>query len=142
MSPVPLRIALVILEDKSRRVAFQLRSNLPGIVNPDQWGLFGGHIEDGETPAGGALREVEEELSCTLQPGKLRYLADEWRGAEKRYFLFHYPLTEELDNVRLTEGQRFAFFSLSQIREGVVGTNKIVSYHRDWILNFWDTRKT
>ena len=52
----------------------QLRDETPGIYYPGHWGLFGGQIEPGETPAQGLVRELGEELNwvprdfCYLYP--------------------------------------------------------------------------
>jgi 8-oxo-dGTP pyrophosphatase MutT (NUDIX family) len=40
-------------------------------IDPDRWGLCGGHLEPGETPEEGAYREVEEETGVRLAPGTL-----------------------------------------------------------------------
>ncbi|WP_374455119.1 NUDIX domain-containing protein [Nocardioides sp.] len=41
-------------------------------IDPDVWGLSGGHLEPGETPDVGALRELEEETGVSLEPADLR----------------------------------------------------------------------
>jgi 8-oxo-dGTP pyrophosphatase MutT (NUDIX family) len=40
-------------------------------IDPDRWGLSGGHLEPGETPEAGAYREVAEETGVRLEPGTL-----------------------------------------------------------------------
>jgi len=42
------------------------RTNLT-IPFPDHWDLIGGHVEEGETPEEGLIREVKEELDIYLQ---------------------------------------------------------------------------
>ena len=56
----PVRIAVVALTDPTGAVLLQLRS-LKKAAEPGQWGLAGGHIEPGETPAEAAARELFEE---------------------------------------------------------------------------------
>ena len=56
----PIRIALVILEDRRGRIYLQLRSQIKGIANPGQWGLFGGHIEAHESPEQGACARYKK----------------------------------------------------------------------------------
>jgi 8-oxo-dGTP pyrophosphatase MutT (NUDIX family) len=41
-------------------------------IDPDRWGLSGGHLDPGETPEAGTYREVEEETGVRLAPGTLR----------------------------------------------------------------------
>ncbi|MGA8245799.1 MAG: NUDIX hydrolase, partial [Nocardioides sp.] len=40
-------------------------------IDPDRWGLSGGHLEPGETPEAGAYREIAEETGVVLAPGTL-----------------------------------------------------------------------
>lgn len=60
----------VILVDRRGWVLLQERDEHPRI-DPDCWGLSGGHLEPGETPAEGALRELEEETGVRLDPADL-----------------------------------------------------------------------
>ena len=57
--PVEVAIAILYQEDK---FLMQLRDNIPGIFYPGYWGLFGGHLEPGETPDIAVKREVIEEI--------------------------------------------------------------------------------
>jgi 8-oxo-dGTP diphosphatase len=142
MANPPLRIALVILEDQAGRVAFQLRSEVEGIANPGHWGLFGGHIEPGEAPLAGAVREAEEELTVHLDRSKMRQVAQHQRqNPPKKYYDFHYPVTDELDQTRLTEGERWVWLTRQQIETGEVDGKPIVSYHCQWVLEFWDRQR-
>lgn len=135
-----IRIALVILEDERGRIYMQLRSRVEGIANPGKWGLFGGHVESGEAPDRGALREVEEELSVHLRPEKLRPIT-EWsrEKGSKRYFLYHYPVSDELDGAELTEGERYAAFWPSQIYLGVLEGDEVVPYHLEHLTQLWES---
>jgi|GEM_PF-5261946 len=36
--------------------------------DPNTWGFFGGHIEDGETPEQALRREIQEELQIEIVP--------------------------------------------------------------------------
>jgi len=140
----PTYIALVILEDTQGRIFLQLRSQVPGIANPGQWGLLGGHLESGESFVTAAIREVEEELSCTLQSGKMRFLAtfsrEDKAGVVLQYQLFHYLVSNELDRAVLTEGERFAAFSPEQIRSGTLEGTEIVLHHLEQLLAYWSNR--
>lgn len=44
------KIAAIILENDKEEFLFYLRDNKPGIPFPQHWDLFGGHVEEGETP--------------------------------------------------------------------------------------------
>ena len=41
----------------------QLRDNKPGIEWPGYWGLFGGHVDRGESDLQAIWRELQEELA-------------------------------------------------------------------------------
>ncbi|NEQ86119.1 MAG: NUDIX domain-containing protein, partial [Moorea sp. SIO2I5] len=49
MSSKQVQVAIAILY-RQGQFLMQLRDNIPGILYPGLWGLFGGHIEPGETP--------------------------------------------------------------------------------------------
>ena len=61
---MPLEIAVAMLE-RQEQWLLQLRDDIPGIVHPGTWGLFGGHLDPGETPEQAAIRELQEELCIT-----------------------------------------------------------------------------
>jgi 8-oxo-dGTP pyrophosphatase MutT (NUDIX family) len=59
-----------IISVSNRGYLFQLRDDKPNIVMPNRWGLFGGHVEEGETTEAAVIREVKEELSVSLEDPK------------------------------------------------------------------------
>ena len=66
----PRSFACVILVDPEGRVLLQERDgNAP--IDPDTWGMPGGHLEPGEQPETGAYRELREETGLRLSPGTL-----------------------------------------------------------------------
>ena len=65
----------VILVDQRGWILLQERDEHPRI-DPDCWGLSGGHLEPGESPADGALRELEEETGVRLDAAELREVGD------------------------------------------------------------------
>ena len=44
-----VEVALAMLH-RDDRWLMQLRDEIPGIIAPGCWGLFGGHLDPGETP--------------------------------------------------------------------------------------------
>ncbi|TIC86597.1 NUDIX domain-containing protein [Nocardioides sp. GY 10127] len=62
--------ASVLLVDPRGWLLLQERDEHPRI-DPDCWGLPGGHMEPGETPLEAAVRELEEETGLVLSPDEL-----------------------------------------------------------------------
>jgi 8-oxo-dGTP pyrophosphatase MutT (NUDIX family) len=60
----------VVLVDRRGWILLQERDEHPRI-DPDCWGLSGGHLEPGETPLEGAARELEEETGVRVDPASL-----------------------------------------------------------------------
>lgn len=69
MPPVG-RFVGVLLLDMQGRVLLQERDE-HAAIDPEHWGLPGGHVDDGETFAAAAQRELAEETGIDLGPGGL-----------------------------------------------------------------------
>jgi 8-oxo-dGTP pyrophosphatase MutT (NUDIX family) len=69
--PEPRAFGCVMLVDGRGRVLLQERDD-QARIDPDRWGLTGGHLEPGEEPEDGAYRELEEETGVALAPGRLQ----------------------------------------------------------------------
>jgi 8-oxo-dGTP diphosphatase len=65
------RFACTLLVDSRGWVLLQERDEHP-VIDPEKWGLPGGHVEDGEDYEPAAYRELEEETGLALAPGALR----------------------------------------------------------------------
>ena len=68
------RFACVVLVDPHGRLLLQERDEHP-VIDPEKWGMCGGHLEPGEDPLTGAVRELEEETGVLLAPGDLTLVA-------------------------------------------------------------------
>jgi 8-oxo-dGTP pyrophosphatase MutT (NUDIX family) len=47
----------------------------PTVNNPNQWNFFGGHLDQGESAAEAAVRELKEETEYTLSASSLSEIA-------------------------------------------------------------------
>lgn len=56
-----VEVAIAILH-RNHQFLMQLRDDIPGIIYPGHWGLFGGHIEPGENSDTAVRRELLEEI--------------------------------------------------------------------------------
>ena len=71
-----------MLVDAEGRVLLQERDE-HAPIDPDRWGLSGGHLEPGEDPEAGAYRELEEETGVRLAPGHPRALRASSRSSTR-----------------------------------------------------------
>jgi 8-oxo-dGTP pyrophosphatase MutT (NUDIX family) len=69
------RFAGVVLVDREGRILLQERDEHPRI-DPEKWGLAGGHVEPEEDFESAAYRELEEETGVRLAPGTLGLLGE------------------------------------------------------------------
>ena len=60
-------VATCLLFDKNGKLLIYLRDDKSTIPFPNYWDLFGGIIEDGETPEQALVREIEEELGVKIK---------------------------------------------------------------------------
>jgi 8-oxo-dGTP diphosphatase len=132
-------VAICILHQDGK-LLMQLRDDLPTILYPGVWGLFGGHMEEGETPEVAMVREVAEEIDYALPPGfsKFGVYAD-----EKVYRnVFQAPLTIPVNELNLLEGWDLGLLSLAEIEageaySGKAGAKKAIGpIHRQILLDF------
>ena len=127
---------VVVLEDREGKITFQLRDNRPGVGSRDSWGLFGGFIEQHESPTQAAVREIQEELGSFLDPAKLSSIGTIGTKTGLQLHIFHYPVTHELDNAMLREGQTYASVSPEEFYDGAIHGRRVVPDHLA-VLSLW-----
>ena len=114
------RLAVVLLVDERGWVLLQERDeHAPRAAN--QWGMVGGHVEDGEDFETAVYREVAEEIGVDLPPGSLTL----WQDAEYTYPDGHHgeyhvyaarvDLTDE--DITVGEGRQIVFVDPERIDE-------------------------
>lgn len=107
------RFGCVVLVDRRGWLLLQERDEHP-VIDPECWGLCGGHLEDGEDDLGGALRELEEETGIRLAPADLELVEvvrvwHEAYGSWDRMAFFAAAVDLTDDDVVLGEGRRIVF---------------------------------
>ncbi len=120
------------------RYLMQLRDRIAGIWFPGHWGLFGGAVDDDETPLAAMHRELAEELG--LEDRMVTYfsqvifdLGDPAAGFRRRYF-YEVPIEErEVAGLALKEGQAMRLFRADELL-GADPPLKLVPYDAFGIL--------
>lgn len=103
-----------ILINAKGQVLLQQRDDNPAIRYPGHWSLFGGTIEDGESPEAAVAREVKEEIDFEMQNfGLFR----EFVQNNKQEFAFAGELSATLDELTLSEGQGMNLFHPSELKD-------------------------
>lgn len=113
MSSQAVEVAIAILY-RHDKFLFQLRDDIPNIVYPGHWGLFGGHLDPGETPQVAVERELLEEIGYVASLSKFGCYHD----ARVIRHVYHAPLTVELDRLVLSEGWDMDLLTAEQIKQG------------------------
>ncbi|WP_229068104.1 NUDIX domain-containing protein [Actinoplanes sp. DH11] len=120
-------IACTFLLDRTGGVLLQLRDDKAPYY-PNVWGLPGGEIEPGETPAEGAARELLEESGLRADAPLRLFLRQELpeQGRIKHYFYGRTGATQA--DVVLGEGAAMLFVPLTEVlgRPFTPGTAEVI----------------
>ncbi len=97
------------------KLLMQLRDNIPTILYPGFWALFGGHIEPGETPEIAVVREIREEIDYELQDFiKFGVFRDETAVRH----VYAAPLNAAITELTLNEGWDLGLVSKAELSAG------------------------
>jgi 8-oxo-dGTP pyrophosphatase MutT (NUDIX family) len=117
----------------------QLREDNPKIAYPGCWGVFGGHIEPGETPEMALERELLEEIDY-MAPDMIKF--DTYSESGIICHIFYGKLFLKIQDLTLKEGMDMALFTVEEIQKGERYSEKlkqirpIGSPYRQVLLNF------
>ncbi|PIR04184.1 MAG: hypothetical protein COV59_03300 [Candidatus Magasanikbacteria bacterium CG11_big_fil_rev_8_21_14_0_20_39_34] len=108
-------VGALCFDDKGR-ILLMHRDNKPEIAFPNQWSLFGGHVEEGETDREAISREVEEETGLSGIPFDVCMENVSIPGIDCLYTFFQAHFLEPVA-INLQEGQGYGFVSISYALE-------------------------
>jgi len=113
------KIAAIVFENDRGELLLYLRDNKPGIPFPLHWDLFGGHVEEGETPEEALVREVKEELGYDLKEYTFfrRYECLEGDAYPNVKYIYSGKINIPIEKITLYEGDHAEYIS----REKVAG---------------------
>ena len=112
-----IAVGLIVAEDG--RLLLQHRDDRPDVNGAGLWGLFGGHLEPGESYSAAFLRELSEELGWRPRHFEHYLTRDtEYTAGERGYnraaaftsHLFAAHLDLPVEGLTLGEGQALALF--------------------------------
>lgn len=109
-----VNVAVAILY-RDNKFLMQLRDNIPTIIAPGCWALFGGHIEAGETPEIAVQREVLEEIGYKLTAFSQFGIYSDQKAVR---YVFQAPLLVPLNQLVLSEGWDLDLLTAEDIQQG------------------------
>ncbi|MET0422796.1 MAG: NUDIX domain-containing protein [Actinoplanes sp.] len=122
-----LEVACTFLVDRQGALLLQLRDgNAP--YYPHVWGLPGGAVEPGETPAEAAVRELWEETSLTPSAPIRLYERQDLPAQSRVKHYFYAPTTAAQTDVVLGEGAAMLFIPPAEVlsRPFTPGTEEMI----------------
>jgi len=113
------QIAQVLLFDRHRRLLIYLRDDKPEIPFPNHWDLFGGHLENGETPEQALVREVKEEIGIELKAWHAfrRFDCAEGDAYPNVKHIYWATIDKSPAELTLYEGQRLRSIAMAERKE-------------------------
>jgi 8-oxo-dGTP pyrophosphatase MutT (NUDIX family) len=109
------QLAVTILVLPDGKFVFQRRGSKAPVA-PNELGLFGGNLENGETPIEAVRRELGEETSLPVEKLAFTQLANfeiqDGSAETRRFYVFRTPIdTSDFD---VFEGERAEIYSRSE----------------------------
>ena len=110
------KVALIVFYDEENKILLQDRRKIS--KRGEEWGFFGGGIEDGETPEQAVVRETEEELGYKLV--NFEYIGN-YKNTIDGYtidrHIFVSPLEDKLSKFTLYEGEQMQLFAINEAKK-------------------------
>jgi 8-oxo-dGTP diphosphatase len=114
-APKIVSLAGAIIENPQLGLLLQLRDDIAPSY-PHHWGLFGGHMEAGESPDTALWRELEEELQLTPKMVSAWRLGLELAHASGgRVYIYYLTTRATLEDLVLGEGEAMHYASIRDL---------------------------
>lgn len=143
MSEGIVKVVAIAILYQNDKFLMQLRDDIPNIVYPGHWGLFGGHLEPGETPDVAVKRELLEEISYA--PSNLVEFGC-YPDEKAIRHVYYAPLKVDLNQLVLLEGWDMDLLTIDNIKQGsyysqkAKGVYPLVSTAQKILLEFVQTQ--
>lgn len=108
-----------VIPNHEGKFLIQLRDNKPTIPYPGCWVFPGATVEEGEYAFDAALREIPKEFEIYVGPEEVVFIGGYTRDDSVKCFIFAY-IGGKIP-IKITEGQRFQFFSIEEIKKLPLG---------------------
>lgn len=131
------QIAAIIFENDNDELLLYLRDNKPGIPFPMHWDLFGGHLEEGESPEEALVREVKEELGYDLKDYTFfrKYECLEGDAYPNIKYIYSGRINVPIEEITLFEGDHARYFTKEEIQD-----LRFANILRSIVIDFIDFR--
>ena len=110
------RVAVIIFHDEKKRILLLDRRDISKIG--EEWGFFGGGIENNESPEEALVREIKEELDYHLVDysylKEVHYVTPEFNIT---VYAFIAPLKDRLKTFNQKEGKGMKLYSIEQAKK-------------------------
>lgn len=134
-----IRQAAIAILYRDHQFLLQLRDNLPTILYPNQWALFGGHLERGETAEEAIKREIWEEIRYQITDFQF---FSHYKDENAHRYVFSAPLTVPLSDLNQQEGWDMVLADGDSLHRGYCYSPKarqsrpLVPIHQRILLDF------
>jgi 8-oxo-dGTP pyrophosphatase MutT (NUDIX family) len=113
-----MKLSVLLLPINSKRKILLQHRSKDAPTYPDQWGFFGGSIENNETPVDAIRREIKEELGLSLE--NLYFITsilDDEDKIERYIFKSFLDIDVGVLKSQQREGDDLAFFPFEELKE-------------------------